>query len=708
MELASGVSVSSNLTLVRPLSSGAMGSVWVAQHRAHDVPVAVKFVAKKMAKDPASRARFRREVEAATQLRSPHVVQIYENGETADGTPYLVMELLEGESLGTLLERERRIGLGRAAQVLRQVGGALDVAHARGIVHRDIKPDNVFIVKGSEPPLIKVLDFGMAKQVRIKDGSIITATGVAVGTPQYMSPEQVLGQKDVDYRSDLWALGVVAYRMLAGGLPFQAPNPHALTFKICKGEFSPLAEVGVPSDLTRWFERALAPNKDKRFGSAREMVLRFESTVASLPEDEPGLSFSDEEESTQFFDKHKLMGQSLALPLSRPSGSLEPEPSTERQPATIDEESTAVDDSDEQAPTQFRYGRGQLAAIRDAVSAHGDPTGGEPEPVAASSSGLDATVPMEEMSADALAALRRVAESADVPSSGGSATPSSSSLPSVASATSTPAPSSMPEERRVAHSLSGEERVPQRPAPASPADGSLGKMVMGFVLAGVVAAGAFLAMRRSADDEAPGEVEVASDAAGAEVPPVDAAAETSATEEATRAEVATTVDPEAPSTRGSLDESGVGTLSVLCTPGCSDVRIDGRSYGPSPVYGREVPAGEHALMLHQEHGPSRRVTVRVIAGQEKVENVAMVRALKPPPRPPAPKPSVAPPSSPPQPTVAETTEIPPSEPPPASPPPPEAPPAQPPAVQPPAVEPPPDDQPPVAPPAPEVGTPDFD
>lgn len=688
MELASGASVTSDLTLVRPLSAGAMGSVWVGHHRGHAVPVAVKFVAKKMAKDPASRARFRREVEAATQLRSPHVVQIHENGETPDGTPFLVMELLEGESLGALLDRERRVGLGRAAQVLRQVGGALDVAHARGIVHRDIKPDNVFIVKGSEPPLIKVLDFGMAKQVRIKDGSIITATGVAVGTPQYMSPEQVLGQKDVDYRSDLWALGVVAYLMLAGRLPFQAPNPHALTFKICKGEFTPLSDVRVPADLTAWFERALAPNKDKRFGSAREMVLRFESTVASLPEDEPGLAFADEEESTQFFDKHQLMGQSLALPLSRPSGLLEPEPSTEREPSLIEDESTAVDDdNDGQAPTQFRYDQGQLAAVRDALAVHGDPTGAAPTRGA----GLDATVPMDEMPPDALAALRRVAETSDSTSTEVAAS-SSSGIPSSAPAVSTPAPSPSQDPRHRQHSLSGEERVPQRTVASSRHDGGAGKMLMGFLVAGAVAAGAFFVLRSSHGPAPADTVEVAG---AAERPPPGPTAAPNPT--SPPAEVTATVDADAPATRGTLDESGVGKLSVLCTPGCSDVRIDGRSYGPSPVYGREIAAGEHELMLHQEHGPSRSLRVRVVAGQEKVENVAMVRALRPPPPPPL----IQPAEPPPQATPPETAAKPPTEPPSVpSPPSGESPPpvAVPPSPPPPAPE----------GTAPEVGTPTFD
>lgn len=699
MELTSGARVTSDLTLVRPLSSGAMGSVWVAHHRAHAVPVAVKFVAKKMAKDPASRARFRREVEAATQLRSPHVVQIFENGDTEDGTPFLVMELLEGESLGTLLERERRVGLGRAAQILRQIGGALDVAHARGIVHRDVKPDNVFILEGSDPPLIKVLDFGMAKQVRIKDGSIITATGVAVGTPQYMSPEQVLGQKDVDYRSDLWALGVVAYRMLAGRLPFQAPNPHALTFKICKGEFTPLSEVRVPVDLTRWFERALAPNKERRFGSAREMVLRFESTVASLPDDHPGLSFADEEESTQFFDKHELMGQSLALPLSRPSV-VEPDPSTEREPSRIEDESTAVDDdNDGQAPTQFRYDQDQLAAVRDAVSVHGDPTGGS-DSAPAPRSGLDATVPMDEMPPDALAALRRVGDGADAPSPPSSAAsmPASSSTTSGAPAVSTPAPSSTDDLRSRTHSLSGEERVPQTVPMSRTGEGGVGKMLMGFVIAGVVAAGAFFVLRGSerAIEDGDEVADASSDATGT-VAAVATEPPSTATPEPTA-----TIDGEAPPTRGALDESGVGKLSILCTPRCSDVRIDGQSHGPSPVYGREVPAGEHELLLHQERGPSRSVTVRVIAGQEKVENVAMVRALAPPPPNASVAPTAPPSGKPPAPPTSASSTIaaPPSEPPvvdPPVPPPGESPPPEP-----------PDAAPPESPPVPEVGNPDFD
>jgi len=230
MELSAGSMVTPSLRLLRPLGQGAMGSVWVAEQVDLGGHVAVKFIAAKKSRDPDTVARFNREAASAAGIDNPHVVQILEHGTTGDGTPFLVMELLDGETLGERLVRLGTVSLQEAKEVLSQVGEALDAAHRLGIVHRDIKPDNLFLT-AREFGLVKVFDFGAAKQWQDQNDAL-TRTGVVVGTPEYMSPEQVLGTRDVDYRSDLWALAAVVYRMIVGSVPFTADTPHALFLSI--------------------------------------------------------------------------------------------------------------------------------------------------------------------------------------------------------------------------------------------------------------------------------------------------------------------------------------------------------------------------------------------------------------------------------------------------------------------------------------------
>jgi serine/threonine protein kinase len=291
MQLCPGTAVTSRLELVRLLSEGAMGSVWVARLSGVPRPVAVKFISGRSARQPSSLARFQREAAAISKIDSPNVVSILEQGATADGMPYIVMELLEGETLGQRLTRVSRLGLEDTAAIVRQVGYALDAAHRRGIVHRDVKPDNIFLVGNDDLPLVKLLDFGLAKETgRADEISRVTGTGVAVGTPEYMSPEQVLGGRDVDARSDLWAVAVVAYRVLAGVAPFNGDSVHALCFDICRGSYLALEQVGVPIAFDPWFRKALRPKQGERFQSGRELVDAFDRALslvrASLAHDD--------------------------------------------------------------------------------------------------------------------------------------------------------------------------------------------------------------------------------------------------------------------------------------------------------------------------------------------------------------------------------------------------------------------------------------
>ena len=284
MQVAPGMMVTANVRLERPLGRGAMGAVWVADHLTLRTKVAVKFISTELAlSDPNVLARFTQEASVAAQIKSPHVVQTFDQGLMADGTPYIVMELLEGESLQEMIDHHGRLELGDAANILTQVARALNRAHEIGIVHRDIKPDNIFISPGDEGGIFcKILDFGIAKQTSLPKMGGLTNPGVMVGTPEYMSPEQVLSAKDVDYRADLWGLAVTMYHALTGELPFTAEALGTLCVKLLDGEYTKVTDLQpeLPADLDVWFEKALAQEPEKRFESAREMADVFVRIVA--------------------------------------------------------------------------------------------------------------------------------------------------------------------------------------------------------------------------------------------------------------------------------------------------------------------------------------------------------------------------------------------------------------------------------------------
>ena len=222
MDLKPGTLVTANVRLVEPLAKGAMGSVWIAEHVFLRTRVAVKFIAERLVSaDPEAVARFHREASCAAQIKSPHVVQTFDQGLMTDGTPYIVMELLEGESLRQRLERSGPLTLRQTALVVAHVAKALHKAHKHRIVHRDIKPENIFLSLVDEGErLVKVLDFGTAKQTHVLEDKKLTIPGVLIGTPEYMSREQVMQAEEVDYRADLWALSVAAYEALTGQVPF--------------------------------------------------------------------------------------------------------------------------------------------------------------------------------------------------------------------------------------------------------------------------------------------------------------------------------------------------------------------------------------------------------------------------------------------------------------------------------------------------------
>ncbi|HEY1536676.1 MAG TPA: serine/threonine-protein kinase, partial [Polyangiaceae bacterium] len=215
-----GSIIANRYSLLRKLGAGGMGAVWLAHDQSLDSQCAVKLVDPEKALNDEVRVRFEREAKAAAQIRGTHVVDIFDHG-IWDGTPFIVMEYLEGEDLGVRLERVGPLNPEQTYQILGQVARALVRAHAAGIVHRDLKPENIFLVPGDDQEVAKVLDFGIAKHEQYALAGKTTKTGSFMGTPYYMSPEQARG-KAIDWRSDLWALGVIVFQCLTGRPPFES------------------------------------------------------------------------------------------------------------------------------------------------------------------------------------------------------------------------------------------------------------------------------------------------------------------------------------------------------------------------------------------------------------------------------------------------------------------------------------------------------
>jgi serine/threonine protein kinase/tetratricopeptide (TPR) repeat protein len=253
------------------VAEGGMGAVWRARHIKLDVPVAVKLMSPMLAASAQARARFEREAKAAARLASPHVVEVHDYGVDAD-TPYIVMEFLEGEDLAARLESAGRLELQETAEIVEQVARALEVAHAAGVVHRDLKPGNVFLARTGREEIVKVLDFGIAK-LHAEPGIVGTMPGTLMGSPSFMSPEQARGDRELDHRADLWSLGVLAFQCLTGHLPFAADDLGELILEICAGEVPAASGLwpGAGRDVDGFFARALALPIAQRFQSAGEL-----------------------------------------------------------------------------------------------------------------------------------------------------------------------------------------------------------------------------------------------------------------------------------------------------------------------------------------------------------------------------------------------------------------------------------------------------
>jgi len=254
-----------------------MGMVWAADETETGRQVALKFI-KGASTSVAMRRRFLREARAASAIDHEAIVKVTEILELEDGAPVLVMQLLEGESLAQRLDRDETILLEELAAIMQPVVSAVGTAHALGIIHRDLKPENIFLANDDDGELaVKVLDFGIAKLTAVEgtaaQSTSLTGTGSLLGTPYYMAPEQVFGEKDIDHRVDVWALGLILYECLAGVLPTEADNVGQVLKIVLTRGIPPLEEANpnIPQDITDLVNRMLSRRRDERPKDLREV-----------------------------------------------------------------------------------------------------------------------------------------------------------------------------------------------------------------------------------------------------------------------------------------------------------------------------------------------------------------------------------------------------------------------------------------------------
>ena len=266
-----GSVVAQKYRLVRILGEGGMGAVWVAQNLTLGVQVALKLIRSEIeGRVDGLSERLLTEARAAASIGHPAIIQVFDFGLTEHGEPFIAMELLHGESLAQVLKKRGRIAAGRAVRTVLPVIEALVVANQRGIVHRDLKPDNIFLSQQANRVQPKVLDFGIAK---LSEGfsANLTCEGTVLGSPAYMSPEQARGENNVDSRTDIWALCVVLYEMIAGAQPFSGKNWHGLMWAIMEGKPKTLAEHGLEEPaLWTILQRGLSKEREHRFASMFE------------------------------------------------------------------------------------------------------------------------------------------------------------------------------------------------------------------------------------------------------------------------------------------------------------------------------------------------------------------------------------------------------------------------------------------------------
>ena len=270
--------------LGRLIGEGGMGAVYEAEHTGLGIKVAVKLLNEVFASDHKALSRFDREAKATAAIRHPNIVEVTDTGKDNEGVPFIVMELLEGESLSALLRREKVLAPHLAVVIASQVLAGLAAAHAKEVIHRDLKPGNILLARNSEGGYqVKILDFGISK---FKSNLVqdVTAAGAVVGTPRFMAPEQAIGQPDLDARVDLYAVGVLLYRMVSGRLPFTSRTHEGVIQQILEGVKVKPREIraDIPIGLEETILKAMEPNRERRFPDARSFMIAVNDSIPEL------------------------------------------------------------------------------------------------------------------------------------------------------------------------------------------------------------------------------------------------------------------------------------------------------------------------------------------------------------------------------------------------------------------------------------------
>jgi len=322
-----------NYKITAEIGHGGMGIVYLAEHPALGRKAAVKVLHARLAAEPTVVSRFFHEARASNAIRHPNIVEAYDYGTLPDGATYIVMEFLEGESLAARLNQAARLPVRLALDFTNQAAGALAAAHAKGIIHRDLKPDNLFVTPDPRAPSseqIKILDFGIAKLAAFADGAIShkTHTGAMLGTPLYMSPEQCLGVKEVDARTDIYSLGCILYEMLCGEPPFVSEGFGALVNMHVNQPPDPPSRRNpqVSPGVERLILKMLAKNVDERFPSMDALREALNVEIARAPTYRPGETGGEEARPKRYSSSATTLSAAAAVT----SATLPPRPPSRR------------------------------------------------------------------------------------------------------------------------------------------------------------------------------------------------------------------------------------------------------------------------------------------------------------------------------------------------------------------------------------------
>src|SRR4051794_6471495 len=284
-----GATLAGRYAIVRRIGEGGMGAVYEAKHTVIGKRVAVKVLLEKFLAKSDFVARLLQEARLASSIGHEHIVDVTDFGTTSDGRSFVVMEFLDGESLAELAMREAPLPIERSLGIARQVASALGAAHAKGIFHRDVKPENIYLIQRGDADFVKVVDFGISKAVKPGgdeggEGYRLTHTGLLLGTPLYMSPEQARGEEDLDHRVDIWALGVLLYECLTGEVPFRASNYLGIISQVLTHKPTPPSklrpELGISDAVEAVVMRAMAKDRDRRYQTMAELERDLDRLLA--------------------------------------------------------------------------------------------------------------------------------------------------------------------------------------------------------------------------------------------------------------------------------------------------------------------------------------------------------------------------------------------------------------------------------------------